>query len=417
MFYLFIVLQLLIIYIFIKKNNLSLLNPIAVILYFYLLIYIISPFIISMRDFDTIDEVQFKLETPVELLLTKSLIMSTFYLSVFLLSIGKIKSINWSNKMPKKIDHKHSLRLFILVISIFFYVFLLLSNDFISNIKNLRNGSFDGGEFLSSLVHCTAFVASGVLPFILKLSKTKKSKLLGLVSVLLSYSLFLIIGDRSGLVYAILIFLIIYSSISSKKISSLRIIGYALFIFMILHFLTVLRDGILSNNAVNTDFIGQNSLMKTVYDSFNLIVYEYFILTLDLHSVFNYLYGSSFLNNFIGIIPRFMWPEKPIVSTAVYLSEKYYHDTSRGRPFTTLGEWYINFGWIGPLIGGFIFGKVIKLMYNKYYRNYKNIKTIILSTILLVIVLGNGIHSTVILQFLKFLLLSYLFLKFINIKS
>lgn len=394
----------------------SLLNPIAIIIYFYILIYIFSPLIISLRDFNAINEVQFKLNTPVNQLLTNSLIMSTIYLGTFLLSIGKVNKIKWKNNMHQKIGIKYTLRLFILVVSIFMYVFYLLKDNLASNILDLRTGNYEAGEFLSSLVHSIAFVASGALPFIFTKNRTKKSIIIGLASLFLSYALFILIGDRSGLIYAFLIFIVIFSSVANKKVKIVDLLVYVLLIFFVLHLVTIIRNSFLTGKVLDMTFLGQNTLIDTIYDSFNLVVYEYFILVIDLHNANNYIYGGSFLNNFTGVVPRFIWPEKPTVSSAVYLSEKYYHDASRGRPFTTLGEWYINFGWIGPLIGGLIFGRLVRFIYNKYYKNFRNINTTILVTILLIMVLGNGFHSTILLQFLKFLVISYILLKLINLK-
>jgi len=72
-------------------------------------------------------------------------------------------------------------------------------------------------------------------------------------------------------------------------------------------------------------------------------------------------WGSSYIAPFLLLIPREVWPGKP-VGVAAYLNN--------AGP-TIVGEWYANFGWIGIFIGMAFFGYMLRRWYN-FYLAYRH---------------------------------------------
>jgi len=64
-------------------------------------------------------------------------------------------------------------------------------------------------------------------------------------------------------------------------------------------------------------------------------------------------WGSSYIAPFLLLIPREVWPGKP-VGVAAYLNN--------AGP-TIIGEWYANFGWIGIFLGMALFGYMLRRWY------------------------------------------------------
>jgi oligosaccharide repeat unit polymerase len=76
----------------------------------------------------------------------------------------------------------------------------------------------------------------------------------------------------------------------------------------------------------------------------------------------NYYMGYTYILPFVLLIPRMYWPDKPR-SIAEYLNN--------AGP-TIIGEWYANFGWLGIIVGMFIFGYILKWFWMKVLLHWKS---------------------------------------------
>ena len=136
------------------------------------------------------------------------------------------------------------------------------------------------------------------------------------------------------------------------------------------------------NNFRHTDFADvdtMKALSKTVegiqtdwlaedYDA-----YTTFTLTFDRVKSEGMSMGYQLLGVLLFFVPRTMWPNKPIGSGA-YMGEKLGWDfTNVSCPIP--GEAYINFGVIGVVAFGLIFGFISTIMDRFYWDKHSNIKT------------------------------------------
>jgi len=71
-------------------------------------------------------------------------------------------------------------------------------------------------------------------------------------------------------------------------------------------------------------------------------------------------HGRTLLVTVLGFIPRAVWPEKPIgigkELTRYLLGPLYKEGGGWSVAPTVLGDFYINFGWLGVIVGGFVLG-------------------------------------------------------------
>lgn len=80
----------------------------------------------------------------------------------------------------------------------------------------------------------------------------------------------------------------------------------------------------------------------------------------------NYLYGQTFAWTLIAPIPRAIWPDKPVATIGVYLRRLLENENSEagGVPPSWMGELYLNFGFLGIIVGqlvlGFLSAKAVK---------------------------------------------------------
>lgn len=74
-----------------------------------------------------------------------------------------------------------------------------------------------------------------------------------------------------------------------------------------------------------------------------------------------WLYGESYINNLLGYIPRALWPDKPDGLGLEYV--KWFMPERIGSGHTVsvsyVGELYVNFGWLGLLVGPYMIGRAL----------------------------------------------------------
>lgn len=77
----------------------------------------------------------------------------------------------------------------------------------------------------------------------------------------------------------------------------------------------------------------------------------------------DFLYGQSFAMFIVAPIPRVLWPEKPNVRLGPYVAQEIldYRNNS-GAPPSAIGEFYINFGWLGIIVGMLGLGVIAALL-------------------------------------------------------
>lgn len=73
----------------------------------------------------------------------------------------------------------------------------------------------------------------------------------------------------------------------------------------------------------------------------------------------------------LGIIPRQLWPDKPIISVSYYLTDQYIGDPRLVPTYTTtmIGELQLQLPYAGPIVGMFIVGALLGTLYEFRYRN------------------------------------------------
>jgi len=83
-----------------------------------------------------------------------------------------------------------------------------------------------------------------------------------------------------------------------------------------------------------------------------------------------YLAGRTFLMAFIAPVPRAIWPSKPVVRLGPYVAQEILdYGNDSGAPPTAIGEFYINFGLPGVLVGMLLVGGLAGAVYRGALRS------------------------------------------------
>jgi len=100
----------------------------------------------------------------------------------------------------------------------------------------------------------------------------------------------------------------------------------------------------------------------------------------------DYLYGTSFISIGLAIIPRQLWPEKPVVRIGYYVGQEVIRLNNRtGIPPGFVAETYLNFGYWGILPVFFLLGCILRKLYNPLLRqrDFKNTVTYVVGVVII----------------------------------
>jgi oligosaccharide repeat unit polymerase len=196
---------------------------------------------------------------------------------------------------------------------------------------------------------------------------TRGKKLsLGMLALLMG-TLFLAVlppflsSSRSEVVVTIINALIIMAG--TRRLSGTQIVAAVVVSLAIISGMGVLRAvaqkrtdvGELSNPVVAV--VGSGNFVDIARTS---------IIAAEVPRRLDYLRGSSYLTWVFAPIPRLLWPDKPNVSLGLVVRQDIYgmRTHSNGFPPGLVAEAYMNFGALGVPIIGFVFGAVLRLIFN-----------------------------------------------------
>jgi hypothetical protein len=130
--------------------------------------------------------------------------------------------------------------------------------------------------------------------------------------------------------------------------------------------------------------------------------------------------GAAISPLFIALIPRFLWPEKPLIGLGAWFATEIGQgratDTwfSNSINMTIPGHLYLDFGWIGVILGCLFMGGFLVILWNssRFYDSPYNITGIIFGSYLMVSgFTGIGADLQIIISLLSYYLLFLLIKK------
>ncbi len=118
----------------------------------------------------------------------------------------------------------------------------------------------------------------------------------------------------------------------------------------------------------------------------------------------------------VALIPRFLWPDKPKIQIgawfALEIGAGYKNDLgiiNNSINMTVAGELYLDFGWIGVILGSIFFGAFISVLWNttEFYSSEFNLSGIIFGGYLIMISIGSYADLQIVITLLSTYLIFY----------
>ena len=279
-----------------------------------------------------------------------------------------------NEKTPKYITDISSKMLFFFTILSFISTFVIINNVGFFNLFARSSSiiSYEGAySQMTTLIisHCTkVIILFATFISMLKYKNQKK----GLIFLIINLAFLLITcfptavaRNTAGIVYMGL-YAIYYSKEEKNGRKNIRYIMLFILAFVVLFpAINTFRNLRFSEvnivetiNEVSTN-IGKNYLSGD-YDAFSMITN-----IRDYTKLHGYSYGKQFVGGLLFMIPRNIWPSKPVGSGSLVF-------TSLNKEFTNIScpliaEGYINFGIIGVVLLAFLVGYVCRKIDFRYW--------------------------------------------------
>ena len=170
----------------------------------------------------------------------------------------------------------------------------------------------------------------------------------------------------AGAVYFALVLIFFYKRVSRIKVIYLFLFGI-IFIFPLLNiarFLTVSRFGF-GNYELNV--IRYDMFFEGHYDAYSMLM-----RSLKYTMSYNYCFGEQLMGSLLFFVPRNVWNSKPVASGSEIAHKLGMSFDNISCPI--IGEGWLDFGVLGVVIYGLLFGYLLKQMDNRYLRLSKSDK-------------------------------------------
>ncbi len=193
-------------------------------------------------------------------------------------------------------------------------------------------------------------------------------------------------GGRQALVELIIFGVVVYGF--TRRLISFRLVVimavFALVVFpMLANYRSIVQADYNAGRTLDIDYLVQNLSdttqhffsggVESILSGFsqttqrNADIISVALIVRDTPSVFDYEYGSTYLGLPFFFIPRVIWPGKPSSLTNFLVTERYFPGSDPYQAgvaaVSLFGEFYLNFGTVGVLIGMFLWGIILRMIF------------------------------------------------------
>ena len=209
-------------------------------------------------------------------------------------------------------------------------------------------------------------------------------------------------GNRAFIIFDLLLPVLIIWHYRIKRINIIQAILLGLLItFSSLVYIGFLRGSNIFKGYDSKRFVetAQNTISNFSHQLFagtDLIQFDVLITVVDAFPQDEeYLYGQSFLSIISAPIPRAIYPEKPERGNWIFTKKVFpeWHNRKSGITVTYIGDFYMNFGPLGVIIGMMLLGWIVRMSYNRLTINRSLIDTIVYAVCFSQII--NLLHSDI----------------------
>lgn len=231
----------------------------------------------------------------------------------------------------------------------------------------------------SSINFVLNFSYSSIVPWLYFLFYYK-NKILSFFTTFCMLTLYIVCGWRNVVIIMGLAFLCLYYIKNNKRPGFKEVIVVAVVGLIFLGVLGAARGSLRTGVSVDKEIFSLESVVDSVFYSLetNFNLYQpFYAIAIKYPSEYTYSFGKAiFWDTLVTVIPRAIWPNKPLawnnsLNTAMRVSTQDFVVTKYGMAVPSLGEYYVDFGFIGTILMCFLMGIVLKNQ-TRFYRKENN---------------------------------------------
>lgn len=273
---------------------------------------------------------------------------------------GIVKGFNVSNP-PKTILNLHILMMALVAVALFVYLTHRSGLGLLPWLLDPRNGYQYHRAGLGHLYVGSIAIWNFIFLYILFFKVKKIAHLI--VATVVFVSIFYFYGSKGRIVYIILESVVYYNFFINKIKLRWALIISGLFV-VVFSFVFSLYSRQKTDVSLGTRILCYASYYNNARMFFS-----------DFDEDFEHAHGKEYLSGLWMYIPRAVYPDKPFSYGIVkYVTEKYYPGAGESGHTPAFGgpvESYLNFGFTGVILIGFITGYFSALFY-RYFLKYRN---------------------------------------------
>ncbi len=251
-----------------------------------------------------------------------------------------------------------------------------------------------------------------------------------ILTIAVGFNAFLFSYLRMEIILPILVFILSYfiGSNSIKSFFSVKFVPVIVLILIFLSFFSLFGDQ-RSQLSVGFDRISQfadsdsDVALGQIDEEEKLSPFERSSNIAQISSVVGLTYDNGYYNGLASapmaaaLIPRIFWPEKPVIALGVWFAleidaavatEDWYNNSIN---MTIPGNLFLDFGWPGLLVGCFLIGVFIKLLWdstNFYGKHFNILGTFLGVYLLFTVFLGIGADLQILITYLAIYIVLYI---------
>lgn len=193
----------------------------------------------------------------------------------------------------------------------------------------------------------------------------------------------------------------------------LRLLIAVLLVVVFASGMRVARDT-LSHGEVQTNY-ATSSVWRQASVGTNSIYFDAAMLSFrDWPSTYPLRNGEDFQKGLLGVIPRAVWRDKPTgIPPGKWFRQVYEPQKLNGWPMGAGALWYLNFGWIGLLLGGLISGLAIGTLAAAQRRRPRSGFNTGIAIIATIFVMPLGWDNQVVMKFIIWLVPMWMLARYI----
>jgi O-antigen polysaccharide polymerase Wzy len=165
--------------------------------------------------------------------------------------------------------------------------------------------------------------------------------------------------------------------------------------------LRLFRDTVLTGH-VNKSLQGQTRVRQVSVSTNSFVFDSMLLLVRDWPSTYPYRGGQDFVIGAEGIVPRVLWPGKPVdVRVGSWFRQVYQPTATNGWGLGAAGDWFLNFGIFGLVVGGLLSGALFGVLSSAWWRAAWTPITLASITCVVLFVVPTGINALSVLRWVQ----------------